>query len=152
MEFVQEEFNSLFLNKKIGEEEEKEEELNNSFEHKLEKESKESSETGLQKEEEIPKPNNSIKPLLNYLTKLFSEEGNDQESFLQIEESLRTQLRSFLSRSFSFEGEQVQPKKTKKRNEEYIKFVIKRGFKSLFKKFKEGNNHYISGCKIEDQE
>lgn len=40
----------------------------------------------------------------------------------------------------------------KKRNEEYIKFVIKRGFRSLFKKFKQNNNQYISGNKIEDQE
>ncbi len=40
----------------------------------------------------------------------------------------------------------------RKRNEEYIKFVILRGFKFLLKKLKEKNNYFITGTKLGDDE
>lgn len=122
--------------------------LNNSFEQKLERESKASRDRVQPQEENETRPVNSIKPLFDFLTKLFSDTGHDPESFQKIEENQKSQLKNFLVKQFSFEGEQFLPKKTKKRNEEYIKFVTKRGFKSLFNKFKESDNHNISGQKL----
>ena len=58
----------------------------------------------------------------------------------------------FFDKKFNLTETLFVLKSKKKRNEEYIKFVIKRGFKFLFKKFKQNNNHFIKGAKILDEE
>lgn len=53
-----------------------------------------------------------------------------------IEEKKREKLVKFLALKFEISEESIKLKSEKKRNEEYFKFLIKRGFKNLFKRFK----------------
>lgn len=69
-----------------------------------------------------------------------------------MEEEVRGKLKEFVQKKFSFQNDKLVIAQRRKRNEEYIKFVIKRGFKHLFKKYKKCHNHFILGSKLMDEE
>ena len=87
--------------------------------------------------------------MLSFLIKLYEEEEYDQELVNSIEKHKFSMLSEFLNTKFEISKDTFKLIDTKKRNEEYLKFVVKRGFKYLFKKFKKNLNYFISQDKLE---
>lgn len=61
-------------------------------------------------------------------------------------------LKNLISKKYEIQNWKLKNLKVKQRNENKWKFVIKKGFKFLYKKFKAKNNHFITGTKLKDEE
>ena len=96
---------------------------------------------------------NAQNELFMFLLRLFKNERIFENNRQNISKQTIELCREILHKKFTFDEEQMTIESLKnKRNEEHFKFVVKRGFKYLFKNFKINNKGFIKGRKILDEE
>lgn len=87
--------------------------------------------------------------MLAYLESLFQNSLSDQTLLESIELSKRQGLMAFLRDKLNVEVSSMSVSPVQKRNEEYLKYVVKRAFKYLFQKFMKGRNKLSKSEKLE---
>lgn len=96
-----------------------------------------------------PNPNRFYQILLS----IFSNNKVERASLNELTEEDKSDLFEMLKKKFYVDekGENYELKKYRRRNEEQIKFVLKKGFRRLFIDFKKNNNNFLKGNKLLDE-
>lgn len=88
-----------------------------------------------------------------FLSKVFQDDQIRESDFGFLTDNSLSYIREILRKKFIFGAnfENFELIKPRRRNEEQFKFVIKKGFKRLFKIFKKQHNGFIKGDKLLDE-
>ena len=91
--------------------------------------------------------------IFSLLSKIFQEEILRDSDFQFLTDTALSYIREILKKKFTFGSnfKNFELIKARRRNEEQFKFVVKKGFKRLFKNFKKMKRGFIKGDKLLDE-